>query len=92
MSEIIKMSHEEFIDMLKSENIGYIKSLQNLLQMQYEQCRKLKDGLLLVVTENPTMPEDEKGKYTKTLEELYLSMQILEDKYNIIQSFIGAIK
>lgn len=88
MDKILRMSHEEFIELLKKNNKGYIKSLQNLLQMQYEQCTQMKDGLLLVLKETPNMPKKDKDEYTKTKDGLYLTLQIIEDKFNIIESFI----
>ena len=92
MDEVLRMSHEEFVELLKSNTLGYIKSLQNLLQMQYEQCKQMKDGLLLVLQETPNMPKEDKAEYIKTKDNLYLTLQIIEDKFNIIKSFLEETK
>lgn len=92
MNEILKMTHEEFIDSLKSTDLGYKKSLLNLLKSQYEQCRLLKDSLVLVLSETPNMKQEDKDKHDKSISDLYLTLQILEDKHNLVQAMIEEVK
>ena len=95
MDELLKMSPQLFSDVMHSQNVGYLSSLKNLITLQYVQCEKLKGSLLLVlekhnneVPEANLMPEKDKQEYRDKITELYLVMQLLEDRYNILEEII----
>lgn len=89
MNKVLETPVEDFTNILKSETIGNLHSLSNLLKMQYGQCVNLKNSLMELL-HREVVPVEEKKKAVDTLDQLYVAMQLLEDRFNIISEVISS--
>lgn len=91
MDMILKMTPEVFRDTVKSQSLGFNKSLLNLLKAQYEQCTLAKDSLATVIDKGD-IPEEDKSEYSKALKDLYICMQLIEDRHTILSLVIKEVE
>ena len=87
MDMIMKMSPETFRDIMKGQPLGFKQSLLNLLKANYEQCNLLKDSIL-VILEKATITEEERKENEKALKDLYLCLQLIEDRFTILDILV----
>lgn len=87
MDMIMKMSPETFRDIMKGQPLGFKQSLLNLLKANYEQCNLLKDSIL-VILEKATITEEERKENEKALNDLYLCLQLIEDRHTILDMLV----
>ena len=87
MDMIMKMSPETFRDIMKGQPLGFKQSLLNLLKANYEQCNLLKDSIL-VILEKATITEEERKENEKALKDLYLCLQLIEDRHTILDILV----
>ena len=87
MDMIMKMSPETFRDIMKGQPLGFKQSLLNLLKANYEQCNLLKDSIL-VILEKATITEEERKENKKALNDLYLCLQLIEDRHTILDILV----
>lgn len=90
MDMLLKMRPEMYVDFIKSQPMGFNLSLRNLLQAQYEQCKASKDALLHIVI-SKKISDEEKTELNKTIKDLYLCMQLLEDRFNLVNEWIESL-
>lgn len=90
LDEIIQLKPEEFAEFLSEQNLGYLSSVKNFIQMYYEQVNVTKDSILALVHKGENMPKQDKEQAQKTLNDLYIVMQLLEDKFNITNEIINS--
>lgn len=88
MDMLLKMTPEVFTQVVKNQPLGFNQSLLNLLKVQYEQCTMAKDSLVNVLVKAETMSESEKEEYNKAINDLYLCMQLIEDRHTILDIVI----
>lgn len=88
---ILKMTPEDFISMMKNQTKGFKESLANLLQVQFEQCKASKDVLTTMIVEG-RVPQEDKEQTERTLMDLYVCLQLLEDRYTILNILISEEK
>lgn len=91
MDMILKMTPEVFRDTMKAQPMGFKLSLQNLLKAQYEQCSMSKDAILLNL-EKGAYPEQAKEQAQKTIEDLYICMQLIEDRHTVLALLVEDTK
>ena len=91
MDMLLKMTPEVFRDTVKSQSLGFNKSLQNLLKAQYEQCNLVKDSIATIL-EKGDVPEEDKAEHSKALKALYLCMQLIEDRHTILSLVIKEVE
>lgn len=84
MNMILQATPEDFRDLMINQTLGVRSSLQNILQAQYEQCKMVKDALLELKRQNK-VPKEDLGETNKSIEDLYVCMQLIEDRYNILK-------
>lgn len=87
MDMLMKMSPETFRDIMKGQPLGFKQSLLNLLKANYEQCNLLKDSIL-VILEKATITEEERKENEKALKDLYLCLQLIEDRHTILDILV----
>ena len=87
MDMIMKMSPETFRDIMKGQPLGFKQSLLNLLKANYEQCNLLKDSIL-VILEKATITEEERKENEKALKDLYICLQLIEDRFTILDILV----
>lgn len=87
MDMLMKMSPETFRDIMKGQPLGFKQSLLNLLKANYEQCNLLKDSIL-VILEKATITEEERKENEKALNDLYLCLQLIEDRHTILDILV----
>lgn len=87
MDMLMKMSPETFRDIMKGQPLGFKRSLLNLLKANYEQCNLLKDSIL-VILEKATITEEERKDNEKALNDLYLCLQLIEDRHTILDILV----
>lgn len=87
MDMLMKMSPETFRDIMKGQPLGFKQSLLNLLKANYEQCNLLKDSIL-VILEKATITEEERKDNEKALNDLYLCLQLIEDRHTILDILV----
>lgn len=87
MDMILKMTPEVFRDIVKAQNLGFKKSLLNLLKAQYEQCNMAKESIATVLAKGSVPPQD-KPEYEKALKDLYVCMQLIEDRHTILNLLV----
>ena len=87
MDMLMKMSPETFRDIMKGQPLGFKQSLLNLLKANYEQCNLLK-GSILVILEKATITEEERKDNEKALKDLYLCLQLIEDRHTILDILV----
>lgn len=86
---LLKMTPEVFRDIVKSQPLGFNSSLSNLLKAQYSQCNLAKESLKeLMTNEAVPMPTEDVERTTKTINDLYICMQLLEDRHTILTEVI----
>ena len=88
---IMKMSPEDFIATMKNQTKGFKESLANLLKVQFEQCRVSKDVITDMLA-NGRVPQEDLVQTNRTLEDLYLCLQLIEDRYTILNILISEDK
>lgn len=88
---ILKMTPEDFISMMKNQTKGFKESLANLLQVQFEQCKASKDVITTMIMEG-RVPQEDKEQTERTLMDLYVCLQLLEDRYTILNILISEEK
>lgn len=88
---ILKMTPEDFISMMKNQTKGFKESLANLLQVQFEQCKASKDVITTMIMEG-RVPQEDKEETERTLMDLYVCLQLLEDRYTILNILISEEK
>ena len=87
MDMIMKMSPETFRDIMKGQPLGFKQSLLNLLKVNYEQCNLLKDSIL-VILDKANITEEERKENEKALKDLYLCLQLIEDRFTILDILV----
>ena len=87
MNMLMKMSPETFRDIMKGQTLGFKQSLLNLLKANFEQCNLLKDSIL-VILEKATITEEERKENEKALNDLYLCLQLIEDRHTILDILV----
>ena len=87
MDMIMKMSPETFRDIMKGQPLGFKQSLLNLLKANYEQCNLLKDSIL-VILDKANITDEERKENEKALKDLYLCLQLIEDRYTILDILV----
>ena len=88
---ILKMTPEDFISMMSNQTKGFKESLANLLQVQFEQCKASKDVITTMIMEG-RVPQEDKEETERTLMDLYVCLQLLEDRYTILNILIDEEK
>lgn len=88
---IMKMSPEDFIATMKNQTKGFKESLANLLKVQFEQCRVSKDVITDMLA-NGKVPQEDLAQTNRTLEDLYICLQLIEDRYTILNILISEDK
>ena len=88
---IMKMSPEDFIATMKNQTKGFKESLANLLKVQFEQCRVSKDVITDMLA-NGRVPQEYLVQTNRTLEDLYICLQLIEDRYTILNILISEDK
>ena len=88
---ILKMTPEDFISMMKTQTKGFKESLANLLKVQFEQCKASKDVIITMIMEG-RVPQEDKEETERTLMDLYVCLQLLEDRYTILNILISEEK
>ena len=91
MDMILTMTPEEFRDTVKAQPLGFNKSLLNLLKAQYEQCNISKESLSAVV-EKAEVPTEDMQEYERTIHNLYVCMQLIEDRHTILDLLIKEVE
>ena len=87
MDMIMKMSPETFRDIMKGQPLGFKQSLLNLLKVNYEQCNLLKDSIL-VILDKANITDEERKENEKALKDLYLCLQLIEDRFTILDILV----
>ena len=87
MDIIMKMSPETFRDIMKGQPLGFKQSLLNLLKANYEQCNLLKDSIL-VILDKANITDEERKENEKALKDLYLCLQLIEDRHTILDILV----
>ena len=87
MDMIMKMSPETFRDIMKGQPLGFKQSLLNLLKVNFEQCNLLKDSIL-VILDKANITDEERQENEKALKDLYLCLQLIEDRYTILDILV----
>ena len=77
--------------MMKNQTKGFKESLANLLQVQFEQCKASKDVITTMIMEG-RVPQEDKEETERTLMDLYVCLQLLEDRYTILNILIDEEK
>lgn len=90
MDMILKMTPEDFRDTMKGFDLGTLNSLSNILKSSYEQSNVAKNSLGVLLETNK-VPKEDVDKITGTINDLYLAMQLIEDRYYILTEIIKAI-
>lgn len=88
---ILTMTPEDFISMMKNQTKGFKESLANLLKVQFEQCKASKDVIITMIMEG-RVPQEDKEETERTLMDLYVCLQLLEDRYTILNILISEEK
>lgn len=87
MDMILKMTPEVFRDVMKSQTQGFKQSLLNLLKSQFEQCNLAKESIATVLAKG-NVPEADTKEYEKALNDLYICMQLIEDRHTILDILV----
>lgn len=87
MDYILKMKPELFAVYCKKQGITFVISLQKLLKVQYSQLNLARISLVTMFEKKDEIeiPEEDVKRVTKNLDDIYLSMQLIEDRYNILE-------
>lgn len=90
MDMLLKMPIDDFVEYVKTKDLGFKKSLSNLLALQYEQANKVRHSL--VTTWNKT--KEKQGSFSdekeleKTVGDLFVVLQLLEDRFCVVKELL----
>lgn len=84
LNEIISLTPEQFTELMKAENTGFLNSVKNFIEMYYQQITVTKDSVLALVHKGENMPIEDKKEAEETLKDLYIVLQLLEDRHKIL--------
>lgn len=87
MDMLLRMKPDLFLEFIKSQPMGFNLSLRNILKAQFEQCNATKDALLHLLAQG-RVPQQDKEDINKTVKDLYISMQLIEDRHTIVDLHI----
>lgn len=82
VGKIIDSQDEDFLEAIKDESVGYLKSLLNLLRITYEQMVAAKDACIKRYHDSNN--EEEKDQITNMLPEFYAEFQKIETKCTLL--------
>lgn len=91
MDYVLKMQPEIFRDIMKAQTLGFNKSLLNLLKLQFEQCTMVKESITNLYTKG-AIPKEEEDEYKKAVKDLFICMQLIEDRYTILDIIIKEVE
>ncbi len=74
---LISKPVEVFTEESKQLTLDEVKSLINHLKVEFERVSKMKDAMLL-------LPQDKLAENENVLANLYLCMQLIEDRVNVL--------
>ena len=74
---LISKPVEVFTEESKQLTLDEVKSLINHLKVEFERVSKMKDAMLL-------LPQDNLAENENVLANLYLCMQLIEDRVNVL--------
>lgn len=74
---IVSKPVEVFTEEAKELSLDELKSLTNHLKVEFERVSKMKDAMLL-------LPQDKLAEHENVLANLYLCLQLIEDRVSIL--------
>lgn len=81
MAMLVETPVEEFLDYVKTISLGELKSVSNYLKMEYERVNAMRQSLLIA---NEKAPRKDKKEIDKTVQNLMVIMQLIEDRVLIL--------
>lgn len=92
MDMILQMSPTDFRDTVIGQPLGLNKSLYNLLNLQYQRCVAVKESLLALKEKGGTEVEKDLNQINTTLDDLYKSMIVIEDRATILKAILDDVE
>ena len=94
MDYILRMKPELFTEYCKKQGITFVLNLQKLLKVQYSQLNLVRISLVTMLEKKAeiAIPEEDAERITKNLSDIYLSMQLIEDRFNILEELTNVLK
>lgn len=92
MNEILSKDIDTCLKEFKKLPKGELVNLSQLFKVQYEQVSNLKNSILVLLDNHTNgknkMTEKEYEEHIKCLDDLYLSMQLIEDRFLIVHELL----
>lgn len=84
---------EELVSYLKELSYGHLLNVKKALEGEYQRVETTKEALATLIM-NPKTRKKEKNKAKKLMEQLYISLQRIEDRATIVEELLkdNAIK
>lgn len=82
---IVESSNDEFIAYASTGNLSDLSSLKKFIEMQYVICERMVNDLTEKLEKENFLSSEMQDKILSTINELYVGMQILEDRATIIE-------
>ena len=89
MDMILQMSPTDFRDTVKGQPLGLNKNLYNLLNLQYSRCVAMKESLFALKEKGGKDVDKDLAQINVTLDGLYKSMIVIEDRVTILKAIIN---
>lgn len=81
MAILLETPITEFLNYVSTLSLGELKSVSNFLKMEYERTNMIRKSLMDSLE---TAPEDKIEDFNKTLQDLMIIMQHIEDRVVIL--------
>lgn len=92
MNDILGKDIDTCLEDFKKLPKGELVNLTQLLKIQYEQVSNLKNSLLVLIESHEQgenkMTDKEYKEHIVAVDNLYLSMQLIEDRFNIANELL----
>lgn len=92
MTDILGADIETCVEEFKKMTKGELVNLTKLLTLQYEQVNNIKNSLLVMIecheTGKEKLSEKNHEEVIKSVDDLYLSLQLIEDRYMIANELL----
>lgn len=95
MNDILEAPIEICVEHFKKLPKGELVNLLQLFKVQYEQVANIKSSLLLLIDKHnkgdDKMEEEVYQDHLKTVDNLYIVLQLIEDRFNVAQETFNVL-
>lgn len=85
MNEILMCTPESFLEQIKTQSHGTLLNLKQLLIAKYDEVNATRQAVLSL---SEQVKDEDKERFQHTLNNLMVAMQLIEDRVNILITYL----